>query len=377
MIKTKFISFLILLSFCKTLIAQNFISQTIEHDGNTREYELYIPSGYSQDILSPLMFNFHAGNDTAEIQIAISDMRNLADENNFILVYPQAFADPTDGGSLNWIFKGDSDHDDIYFIDTIISELSNQYSIDLERVYACGYSLGGEFVYELLCRLNDKIAAGVAVARTMGHYQYENCNPEHPTAIMTILGTEDYYNGIVYDGVTYYISADETNQYWADFNSTDNNPIEIELPDNSTNDGSSVTKRIWENGNSCVSVVELRVNGGGHDWPGSFGNMDISSDNEIWNFVSNFSVNGLIDQCNLDLEDYHNNVYSIFPNPVNNYLTINNPSEESSIKIKDLKGRLIHEITLVTGENIINLEMLSAGKYFLIFEDTVQKIIKN
>ena len=262
MIKTKFISFLILLSFCKTLIAQNFISQTIEHDGNTREYELYIPSGYSQDILSPLMFNFHAGNDTAEIQIAISDMRNLADENNFILVYPQAFADPTDGGSLNWIFKGDSDHDDIYFIDAIISELSNQYSIDLERVYACGYSLGGEFVYELLCRLNDKIAAGVAVARTMGHYQYENCNPEHPTAIMTILGTEDYYNGIVYDGVTYYISADETNQYWADFNSTDNNPIEIELPDNSTNDGSSVTKRIWENGNSCVSVVELRVNGG-------------------------------------------------------------------------------------------------------------------
>ena len=237
--------------------------------------------------------------------------------------------------------------------------------------------MGGEFVYELLCRLNDKIAAGVAVARTMGHYQYENCNPEHPTAIMTILGTEDYYNGIVYDGVTYYISADETNQYWADFNSTDNNPIEIELPDNSTNDGSSVTKRIWENGNSCVSVVELRVNGGGHDWPGSFGNMDISSDNEIWNFVSNFSVNGLIDQCNLDLEDYHNNVYSIFPNPVNNYLTINNPSEESSIKIKDLKGRLIHEITLVTGENIINLEMLSAGKYFIIFEDTVQKIIKN
>ena len=135
------------------------------------------------------MFNFHGGNGTSEEQIAISDMRNLADENNFILVYPQAIADPTDDGSLNWIFKGDSDHDDIYFIDALISELSNQYQIDLERVYACGYSLGGEFVYELLCRLNNKIASGVAVARTMGQYQYENCNPEHPTAIMTILGT--------------------------------------------------------------------------------------------------------------------------------------------------------------------------------------------
>ena len=68
--------------------------------------------------------------------------------------------------------------------------------------FVCGYSLGGEFVYELLCRLNNKIAAGVAVARTMGQYQYENRNPQHPTAIMTIFGTEDYesnYNGVVYD----------------------------------------------------------------------------------------------------------------------------------------------------------------------------------
>ena len=114
----------------------------------------------------------------------------------------------------------------------------------------------------------------------MGQYQYENCNPDHPTAIMTILGTEDYesnYNGVVYNGVTYYISAEETHQYWADFNNTDDNPIEIELPDYDSNDGSTVTKRVWENGDSCVSVIEFRVNGGEHDWPGSFGNMDINS----------------------------------------------------------------------------------------------------
>ena len=50
---------------------------------------------------------------------------------------------------------------------------------------------------------------------------------------MTILGTEDYesnYNGVVYNGVTYYISADDTHQYWIDFNNTENDPVEIELP---------------------------------------------------------------------------------------------------------------------------------------------------
>ena len=377
--KTKFTSLIILLFFCNVLTAQNFISQTIEYDGNTREYELYIPSSYSQDVLSPLMFNFHGGNGTSEGQIAISDMRNLADENNFILVYPQAIADPTDDGSLNWIFKGDSDHDDIYFIDALISELSNQYQIDLERVYACGYSLGGEFVYELLCRLNNKIASGVAVARTMGQYQYENCNPEHPTAIMTILGTEDYesnYNGVVYNGVTYYISADDTHQYWVDFNNTENDPVEIELPNYSNSDGSTVTKRIWENGDSCVIVSELRVNGGGHDWPGSFGNMDINSDAEIWNFVSNFSINGLIDGCSLNSSSIDLNGISYYPNPIDSYLSISNHSEYKSIIIFDINSKSIYESELAIGNNILNISDLQSGIYNVKIGQNTFRIIK-
>ena len=380
MVKTKLISLLILLFFCKTLTSQNFISQTIEFDGNTREYELYIPSSYSENSLPPLMFNFHGGNGTSQEQIAISDMRGLADNNNFILVYPQAIADPTDDGSLNWIFKGESDHDDIYFIDALISELSSQYQIDLERVYACGYSLGGEFVYEMLCRLNDKIAAGVAVARTMGQYQYENCNPDHPTAIMTILGTEDYesnYNGVVYNGVTYYISADETHQYWADLNNTDDNPIEIELPDYDSNDGSTVTKRLWENGDSCVSVIEFRVNGGEHDWPGSFGNMDINSDDEIWDFVSKYSINGLIEDCNLSVSNnVNNNEFSFYPNPIDDYLYLNNHSNYESIIIFDINSKSIYESELIIGKNVLDISALQSGIYSVKIGLKTFKILK-
>tara|TARA_B100000401_G_scaffold187215_1_gene125945 strand:+ start:2185 stop:3168 length:984 start_codon:yes stop_codon:yes gene_type:complete len=326
------------------------------------------------------MFNFHGGNGTSQEQIEISDMRNLADANNFIIVYPQAIADPTDDGSLNWIFKGDSDHDDIYFIDAIISELSSQYSIDIDRIYACGYSLGGEFVYELLCRLNDKIAAGVAVARTMGQYQYENCNPEHPTAIMTILGTEDYesnYNGVIYNGITYYISADDTHQYWAYYNNTEDEPIEIELPDNNTNDGSTVTKRIWENGDSCVSVVEYRINGGEHDWPGSFGNMDINSDDEIWDFVSNYSINGLIEDCNLSVNNNENhNEFSYYPNPIDNYLNINNHSNYKSIVIFDMNSKFIYESDLIIGNNVFDISDLQSGIYSIMIGPKTFKILK-
>ena len=52
-----------------------------------------------------------------------------------------------------------------------------------------------------------------------------------------------------------------------------------------------------------VNCIRLFVRGGiksdrgGHDWPGSFGNMTIDANTEIWNFISKFDINGLIG-CN-------------------------------------------------------------------------------
>jgi polyhydroxybutyrate depolymerase len=228
--------------------------------------------------------------------------------------------------------------------------------------------------------LNDKIASGAVVARTMGQYQYENCNPQHPTSVMTILGTEDYesiYNGVVYNGVTYYISADDTHEYWSNYNNTDINPVETELPNNNTNDGSTVTKRIWENGNECVSVVEYRVNGGGHDWPGSFGNMDINSDNEIWNFVSKYSLEGLIYNCSLSTENHEiQHRFSYYPNPIENLLKINNQSNIKRIFVSDLTGKVIYESDLITGENVFDISVFNPGLYNVKIGLKTFKIVK-
>ena len=376
----KTLLFIFSLLFSITSNSQDFISQSLQYDGNNRQYELYIPQSYDGSENVPLLFNFHAGNGTSDSQIYISDMRNLADENNFILVYPQAIADPTDGGSLNWMFKGESDHDDIYFVEAMIDEIATQYSIDQSRVYACGYSLGGEFVHELLCRLNNRIAAGVAVARTMFIETYENCVPEHPTAIMSILGTDDFnslYNGVEFAGVLYYLSAADTHQFWIDYNNTDPNPIEIDLPNINTNDGSTVTKRIWENGDACVSVVELRVNGGDHDWPGWSGNMDINSDEEIWNFVSNYSLSGQIENCNLGVNEFDKTKIQVYPNPTQEILNITINSNVSNANLSDINGKIIKKFSLITGENKINISKINNQIYFLNIGDFTYKLIKN
>ncbi len=75
-------------------------------------------------------------------QVAISDLRSIADTAGFIAVYPQALPDPNDGGSTNWLHKDPTQVDDVLFIDALIDSLKNQWRIDTNRIYACGYSLG-------------------------------------------------------------------------------------------------------------------------------------------------------------------------------------------------------------------------------------------
>ena len=39
----------------------------------------------------------------------------------------------------------------------------------------------------------------------------------------------------------------------------------------------SVERYTWSTASGCAYVEELKVIGGGHDWPGSFGNMTIDA----------------------------------------------------------------------------------------------------
>ena len=277
-------------------------SRTIFFGGETREYIIYVPSIYSSSTPSPLMFSFHGGGGDGQAMIGLNDMRPIADTANFIALYPSG-----SGGA--WMHKVPTTYNDIYFIEAIIDELNLEFNIDNDRVYACGYSEGGIFSYELACRLSNRIAAVASVSGSMmtdafrsdpapNGYGFPACSPSHPTAVMFIPGTIDMNPHSMYNGLSpYYMSASEISTYWSTQNNTNSSPNVISIPNTNTQDGSTVERKIWENGDNCVSVVELKINNGDHDWPGTFGNMDIDASQEIWNFVSKHDINGLIN-CN-------------------------------------------------------------------------------
>ena len=128
-------------------------TQTLAHNGITREYVVYVPDSYDENSRVPLMFNFHGFGQTADQYLNFADMRSWADTEKFILIYPQGTlldGDPHWNAGL----KSDdnkSNADDFGFVEALITEISSNYRIDPARVYSCGYSNGAFFSYSLAC----------------------------------------------------------------------------------------------------------------------------------------------------------------------------------------------------------------------------------
>ena len=264
-------------------------TQSLVHDGETRQYVLYVPATYDGSESYPVMFNFHGNGDSAQNYFNYVDMTDLADMNGFILVYPQGL--PLEDDPSHWNFDpvgGDnkSTVDDFGFFETLLGELSNNYQIDRDRVYAAGFSNGAAFAFGLACYQSQNIAAVVSVSGSMSPTQQQECDPQHPTPVMTIHGTQDSY--FTYQG-GYYLSMNAVTDYWTLFNQT-----QTTLPTETVTDSKNnyiVEKFSHTQGNNGSKVDHIKVNGGPHIWFDLDFNGD-STEELIWNFVSGFDING-------------------------------------------------------------------------------------
>lgn len=375
MILKRTLSLLVFTAFFSTSYAQGYISKTIQHNNLTREYSIYVPASYTGTTSVPLLFNFHGGNDVIANWQTTADMRPIADTANFILVYPQARPDPSDGNSLNWLPKTPGTFDDVTFVNTLIDSIASSYLIDPNRIYACGYSLGGEFSYELACKLNNRIAAIGAVARTMQANPNSYCAPVHPTGILTILGTNDFispYNGLTFGGIEYYISAAATHSYWATQNNCDTSAT-------MSSASPSVERYTWSTATGCAYVEELKVLGGGHDWPGSFGNMTIDANAEIWQFVSRYDINGLIGCAPVSITENNNQTenYKVFPNPFSQELTIElKAAQGTEFMISTILSEVVVSGKLNAQTQTVDVSNLAPGAYILTIENYSTRLIK-
>ncbi len=270
--------------------------RNIDVNGVAREYSYYLPAGYDGTTPQPLMLAFHGGCDSSAGFSFLANFRNLADTDGFIAVYPQGLPEPGDPNCPIWNSVGPYSNgvDDIGYTAAIIDDLAALHNVDESRVYACGYSNGANLCWELACYLSDRIAAIGPVAGSMWEWTEDTCTPTRAVPVVFIHGTQDFYNPYG-GGPPFSLGAMAAMQYWAQNANTNPTPTVTDIPNTAPGDGSTVDLYTWADGDGCVSVEHYRVVNGGHDWPGAFGNQDIDSTSVIWEFCSQFDLQGKID----------------------------------------------------------------------------------
>lgn len=285
------IVFTVALAGCKDFsdsdCESNAGASTLLVNGESRQFIVHLPSSYNDSSNYPVLMSFHGYGGTATEFMNETDLRNLADSEKFILVYPQGQC--LSGGS-HWNAGLDtpdnkSSTDDFGFIESLLIELDSTYSIDNERVYACGYSNGSFFSYALACYMSDKIAAIGSVSGTMFEETTTNCTPSHPTPIIHLHGTCD--NVVPQDGGDGLASVPTVLEYWIGYNNTEATPQLSRANDN----GTLIEHRLYNEGDSSVAVSYYSVIRGGHVWF-DLNFQGANTGRLIWDFVSQYDING-------------------------------------------------------------------------------------
>lgn len=371
MLRIKTTTFLFFISlFATATFAQQTINASITHDGIQRSYILYVPANYTGSSAVPLLFNFHGYTSNASDQMWYGDFRPIADTAGFIIVHPEGTID--DSGSTHFNVWGGSSADDIGFTSALIDSLLLDYSIDQERVYSTGMSNGGFMSFLLACELSDRIAAIGSVTGSAVPVTLISCNATHPTPVLQIHGTSDAtvpYNG----GAGWSEPIGSLLSFWSNFNNCDVSPQVVSMPDISPADGSTVEKSTYINGDNCTEVVHFKVTNGAHTWPGTIWttagtNHDINASIEVWNFVSRYSINGLINCSSLDVLEEKIELLNVFPNPsLDGFFNIEMDDEFNSIKLFNIQGAQL-DIPIDVKNKTIDGTNLSKGKYLLQIE---------
>ena len=268
--------------------------EVINFDKKIREYYVSLPEDTSKPF--PVIINFHGFLSHAMDQQGFSQMDNYAHQNGIGVIYPEGVKRSWNVGKaiLN-------DENDIGFVNALIDSVSLKYNIDSNRIYACGFSNGGTFSYELICGLSNKIAAFGSVGGNFSINEKRLCNIEREIPLIHIHGTRDRlqkYNHSDGD----FLSTIESVNYWAKYNQLDIKVVE-DIEDINKKDGTTVEKHTYSKNNSNTQVIHFKVVKGGHLWLGSpiadwltlrlfFGrnNHEINSSKEIVDFFLKYKL---------------------------------------------------------------------------------------
>jgi polyhydroxybutyrate depolymerase len=164
--------------------------------------------------------------------------------------------------------------DDVSYLSELSLSVAEQYDIHRERIFVAGLSNGAMMSIRLVCERRDVFAgAGVVAAPMQDRFE---CADPKPTPMIFIHGDKDSILPVDGGAVATMFSRDRggvlsmtaTMTYWANVNECDGEVLTTvsAIPDLS-DDGMTSTVTSYEN--CAAPLTYVKVEGGGHSWPGS------------------------------------------------------------------------------------------------------------
>ena len=191
----------------------------------------------------------------------LRDLRRFVDDGRFAALVPEGIA-------RSWnLGREASTADDVAFLDLLLDRLQHtelddgRRELDLDRVYAFGYSNGAGLVHQLLAR-SDRYHAVAAAASGLTHDLLPD-GPVHPTSLLSLHGTDDpvvpYDGGIGVAGHDF-LPVEDSAALWADRFDCPDEPAIGDTPDGNR-------RLLWEPCQGGHRIVHYRVEGADHGLP--------------------------------------------------------------------------------------------------------------
>lgn len=234
-------------------------TRTLQVGGLSRTYILHVPASYTGEAPVPLVVDFHFLFGTGALERDGSGYLQLSEEEGFIVAFPDGIDNAWNIGPCCTFSRT---VDDVGFARAMVQEISSEGCIDLSRVYAVGYSMGGGMSLNLACNAADLFAAVAPAAFDLLEESEEPCNPSRPISVIAFRGTADPI--VPYAGgpsnppnglpvTIHFLGARGTFDQWRTLDGCTDTPV---------------TSGDCETASECAGGVEVTLctaQGGGHD----------------------------------------------------------------------------------------------------------------